>query len=125
MKLLILSQSGIPIYEQIETQLKEQILKRELAPNTLLPSIRSLAKEMQLGIITIKRAYDDLCAQGYAYAVQGKGVYVADIAPQKADEYHEGKLKELLTEVITFAKRNDISEERLISIAQSIWENKT
>ncbi|MGN0817831.1 MAG: GntR family transcriptional regulator, partial [Candidatus Coproplasma sp.] len=85
MRILLDFEKG-PIYEQIKGQIKEQILSGSLAPNSMLPSIRTLAKELKVGIITAKRAYDELTSEGFAYAVQGKGVFVANITREKIDE---------------------------------------
>jgi GntR family transcriptional regulator len=77
MNLLISMHSDIPIYEQIAEQIKKMVIHKELIAEKQLPSIRILAKEIQVGIITVKRAYDDLVSEGYLYSKQAKGYYVA------------------------------------------------
>ena len=74
MKLVINANGEQPIYEQIKLQIKEQITSGELVAGTMLPSIRMLAKELKIGIITAKRAYDDLTEEGFTVSVAGKGL---------------------------------------------------
>lgn len=76
MNLLISMHSDIPIYEQIKEQIKKMIMHKKLRTEEQLPSIRILAKEIQVGIVTVKRAYDDLVSEGYLYSKQAKGYYV-------------------------------------------------
>jgi len=77
MDIVISNSSGDPIYEQIKKQIKRQILKGELKPGDLLPSIRRLAKELCISVITTKRAYDDLESEGFIDTVGGKGSFVS------------------------------------------------
>jgi GntR family transcriptional regulator len=77
MYLIISNSSDAPIYEQITTQIKNLIMRGELRENELLPSIRSLARELQISVITTKRAYEELEREGYVASVPGKGSYVA------------------------------------------------
>ena len=78
MNIMISQLSQTPIYEQMESQIKRDILSGQLKPNEMLPSIRSMAKELGVGIITVKRAYDDLCNEGLLVSLQGRGVFVAE-----------------------------------------------
>ena len=77
MQILIDNKSGAPIYEQIYTQLKEQIISGALTEDQPLPSIRGLAKDLRISVITTKRAYDELEQEGFLYTVAGKGSFVA------------------------------------------------
>ena len=77
MNLWIDNKSGVPIYEQLFTQIKGQIISGELAENTPLPSIRNLAKDLRISVITTKRAYDELEHAGFVYTVPAKGCFVA------------------------------------------------
>ncbi len=111
-----------PIYEQIEYQIRAQIFSGELKAGEALPSIRTLAKELTVGIITAKRAYDDLIAEGFLYAVPGKGVFVAE---HREDEIAHGKterLRERLREAKKFARENGIPPEQFAEILQEIME---
>ncbi len=104
MNIIISNSSGEPIYEQITNQVKSAIMKGELSEGELLPSIRLLAKELQISVITTKRAYEELEREGFIQTVPGKGSYVSS---QNKELLKEKRLKELenkLTEVITASK---------------------
>ena len=108
MHIIISYESGEPIYEQIKSQLRGQILRGSIAKGSMLPSIRALAKELQIGIITAKRAYDDLCAEGFLYSVQGKGLFVSKINKQKADSFAVNEIRAKIKEVAAFAELNSV-----------------
>lgn len=122
MKLIIDPDGAQPIYEQIELQIKRQINGGELVAGAMLPSIRMLAKELKIGIITAKRAYDDLTAEGYTRAVAGKGVFVAQSDKKAMAEAAEEKLKEKLADCVDFAKANGIDKERTEELLGEIWK---
>lgn len=111
MQLQISPISQLPIYEQIKMQIKEQILDGSLTPGTQLPSIRMLAKELKIGVITSKRAYEDLCQEGFLVSHPGRGVYVAEIQADFAKQVHLNLLRERFTELAEFAKTSAISYE--------------
>ena len=92
MELIIRNTNNQPIYEQICTQIKAQNISGKLAPGEALPSIRALAKDLRVSVITTKRAYDELEADGFLYTVAGKGCFVAE---KNLDLIREQKLKEL------------------------------
>ena len=77
MEIVISNSGSVPIYEQIEAQIKDAILSGELTPGELLPSIRSLANDLRVSVITTKRAYADLEELGFVVTVQGKGTFIA------------------------------------------------
>ena len=77
MHILIDNKSGVPIYEQIYSQIKNQIIGGSLKENEMLPSIRGLAKDLRISFITTKRAYEELEREGFLYTLPGKGCYVA------------------------------------------------
>ena len=79
MEIIISNSSGVPIYEQIKEQIKAKIISNELKANELLPSIRSLAKDLRCSVITTKNAYEELVHEGYVISVPSKGFYVAEI----------------------------------------------
>ena len=78
MKIFISEHSNAAIYEQIEQQIKDAILRQEIKPEEALPSIRGLAKDLQISVITTKRAYEELEAQGLVYSVPGRGFFVCN-----------------------------------------------
>ena len=117
-------QSGQPIYEQIKYQIRSQIFSGELKAGEMLPSIRMLAKELTIGIITAKRAYDDLISEGFLYAVPGKGVFVAerredDLLSDKLD-----RLKEQLRKARKFAEENGVTDEQFERLFREITEDR-
>ena len=116
MDLIISNASGKPIYEQICTQIKNAILSGELSPGDALPSIRALAKDLRISVITTKRAYDELLQAGYVYAVAGKGYFVA---PRNVELLREENLRRIeahLTEVAKLAASCDLTREDVFNI---------
>lgn len=124
MKLTVNNNSGQPIYEQIELQIKEQIISGELPQGTMLPSIRMLAKELKIGIITAKRAYDDLTEEGFTVSVAGKGVFVAASDLQKLTAAAREELKKNLAVCVRYACANGIDEKIFKEIVNEVWEDK-
>lgn len=92
MNIIISNTAGIPIYEQIESQIKESILSGELKEGDALPSLRQLAKDLKISVITTMRAYNELEAAGFVVNVQGKGCFVL---PKNLELLREQKLKEV------------------------------
>ena len=92
MELVIRNTTNQPIYDQIYSQIKAQIIAGKLSPGEALPSIRALAKDLRISVITTKRAYDELEADGFLFTVAGKGCFVAE---KNMDLIREQKLKEL------------------------------
>lgn len=92
MDIIISNASGLPIYEQIFTQTKNSILSGKLKEGDALPSIRALAKDLRISVITTKRAYDELEKAGYIYTVAAKGCFVAE---KNAEVIREECLKEI------------------------------
>ena len=116
MKIILSNRSGVPIYEQIKEQIKESIFSGSLHEGDLLPSIRNLAKDLTISVITTTRAYNDLQEEGFIANVQGKGCYVL---PQNSGLVRESALKKIedsLTSAITFAKTAGISKNEIFEI---------
>lgn len=90
MDLFIDNKSGAPIYDQIYTQIKDQIIQGALQPDEAMPSIRGLARDLRISVITTKRAYDELEKEGFLYAVPAKGSFVA---PKNTELLREENLK--------------------------------
>lgn len=123
MKLTVNSCSEQPIYEQIKLQIKQQITSGELKSGTMLPSIRMLAKELKIGIITAKRAYDDLTEEGFTESVAGKGVFVAFTDKERLTAAGEQALKKQIANSIQYARANGISRETCERIFSELWED--
>ena len=121
MNIVISNSSAIPLYEQIQNQIKSQILSGELKKDQLLPSIRSLAKELKVSIITTKRAYEELEKEGYIVTVAGKGSFVGTQSTERLKEAALYEMESKLEEIIIQAKNMGISLEEGIEIFKSIY----
>ena len=122
MLIFIDTHSGVPIYDQIYTQIKALIIKGEVKENDMLPSIRSLAKELRISVITTKRAYDELEKEGYVYTVPAKGCFVAKRNTELIKEQSIMKLEEMISQVFAFARENGISRNELLEIINNETE---
>lgn len=123
MNIHIKNSSDDPIYLQIKNQIKFAILNRELGADEPLPSIRVLAKELRVSVITTKRAYDELEKDGFIHSVQGKGSFVAPQNQELLRESFLRKIEENLTAVLGYAKILDLSREELISMLDNLEED--
>lgn len=103
MNLFIDNKSGLPIYEQICTQIKSQITGGALKPHDPLPSIRNLAKDLKISVITTKRAYEVLEESGYLYTVQGKGCFVAPVNAELLREETLMQIEAHVQEIVRLA----------------------
>ncbi len=104
MDIIISNASGKPIYEQIASQMKRLVMAGELAEGQQLPSIRALANDLHISVITTKRAYADLEAQGFIETVPGKGSFVAGGNKELVREEHLRRIEELLAAAVDEAK---------------------
>lgn len=123
MILKIDEKSNIPNYLQLIMQIKEKIFSGVLKENDQLPSIRNLAKELNIAIITIKRAYDDLEREGYVETRQGKGCFVKKVSLNKLKDLKEQETSEKLKKIIEEAKKYGLSNDELKNIINSILED--
>lgn len=114
MDIKISSIAQIPIYEQIENQIKEMIMTGVFTPGMQLPSIRILARDLKVGIITCRRAYDDLCAQGILVTHPGKGVFVADVRTEQIKVINMEMLDVQIRQLCDFAITAGISKSELM-----------
>ena len=124
MNLIISNASGKPIYEQIYTQVKNCIISGELSPGDALPSIRALAKDLRISVITTTRAYDELERDGFIDRVPGKGCYVAEKNLELVREAHLKQNEDHMTEIVTLAAGCTLSEEDTVRMLRLIWENE-
>ncbi|MGN7400275.1 GntR family transcriptional regulator [Cytobacillus praedii] len=122
MNIVISNSSDEPIYLQIVNQLKEQIVNGELEDSKALPSIRNLAKELKISVITAKRAYDELEKEGFIVTVAGKGSYVAAINKEMFRETKLKMIEEIITEAINTAKMVGLTSEELQEMIKIIYE---
>lgn len=120
MKIIISNQSELPIYAQIKEQLKEQILNGQIPEGSTLPSIRQLAKEVGVSVITTTRAYSDLEAEGFIATMQGKGSVVLSKDNSMLQEQYLLRIEEGLTTAIETARVMGLSEEELTEIFHNL-----
>ena len=125
MTILIDNKSGRPIYEQIVSQLREQILSGELREDEALPSIRDLARDLRISVITTKRAYEDLAALGLIYTLPGKGSFVAAKNMELLREEHLRQIEEHLSQVMVLARRAGLSRAELGQMLDALEEEDT
>lgn len=104
MKLIISSVSGEPIYEQIKTQIHSAMLSGELKAGEALPSLRKLAKELRISVLTVTRAYNELADEGVVQNIQGKGTFVMDKGNELMQRQLETRIRESLAEASRGAK---------------------
>lgn len=122
MQIIISNSSKEPFYEQITNQIKASILAGELQEGTALPSIRQLAKDLHISVITTKRAYEELEKAGFIYSIVGKGSFVAE---QNLEVMREKKLKaieEQLSAVITNSREIGLSLDDLQHLMKILYE---
>lgn len=122
MDILISNSSPVALYEQIETQIKNQILNGNLKPGEPLPSIRMLAKELKVSIITSKRAYEELEKEGFIETVVGKGTFVSASNSERLREVAMAEMENRLESVIISAKSLGLTLDECIEIFKSIYE---
>ena len=122
MQIIISNSSKEPIYEQITNQIKSSILAGELQEGTPIPSMRNLAKDLQISVITTKRAYEELEKAGFIYSIVGKGSFIAE---QNLEVIREKKLKvieEQLSAVITNSREIGLSFDELLELLKILNE---
>ena len=122
MELFINNKSGAPIYDQIYNQIKQQIISGALQPDEAMPSIRGLARDLRISVITTKRAYEDLERDGFVVTVAGKGCFVAPRNLELMREEHRKKVEEALTKAIEQAKAASIDLPELVEMLTLLYE---
>lgn len=118
--MIIMQNSGVPIYQQIKEQIKAGILSEKYAQGEYLPSIRSLAKELKISVITTMKAYEELESEGLVTAVPGKGFYVNAQDSQMLREQHIRKVEALLLEALSAAEIAGMSDEEVKSTLDTL-----
>ncbi len=121
MYLIISNSSNSPIYEQIKEQIKNKIVSNELKTGEALPSIRSLAKDLRISVITTKNAYEELEREGYVETIPGKGTYVANKNVELIREEQLQKIENLMDTAVSIAKLSRISKEDLQNMLDILY----
>ena len=124
MDILISNSSDKPIYEQITSQIKAMIMSGKLAPGEPLPSIRHMAKELRVSVITTKRAYEDLERDGFIETFPGKGSFVAARNLALIREEQLKAAEALLAEAVDIAKRSGITLDELTEMMKLLYEEE-
>ena len=122
MYILIDNKSGAPIYDQIYSQIKSQIISGALGEDEMLPSIRALAKDLRISFITTKRAYEELEKEGFIYTLPGKGCYVAPKNVELLREENLKKIEEYIAQIAALAKTCNLSKTEVLEMVTFEWE---
>lgn len=122
MYIVLSNSSDLPIYEQIKEQVKTQILSGELSENEMLPSLRQLAKDLKISVLTTTRAYNELEEEGFITSRQGKGFFVM---PRGSDLWREQLIKDVetnLNNAILSAQRASMTDDELVQLLKLLLE---
>ena len=122
MKIIINNSSMVPIYEQIIEQIKSMIINGILKENDILPSVRSLSKELKISALTVKKAYDYLEEEGFTVTVHGKGTYVGAANQEMLKEEQRKEVESDLEKAIQKGLRSGMSKEEMKELFHLIME---
>ena len=122
MEIYISNASQSPIYAQITGQIKDQIIQGALQPDEAMPSIRGLARDLRISVITTKRAYDDLEKEGFIHTMPGKGSFVAPRNPELYREQALKQVEDLLGQAVEAARKGGVSRDEVQEILTLLYE---
>lgn len=122
MNIIISNSDGRPIYEQITAQIKQMVLSGELSAGDALPSMRFLAKELHISVITTKRAYEDLERDGYVTTVPGKGCFIAEKNQDAVLEDHLEEIRRALRQAVQLANAAQVPQETVAQLLQNLYD---
>ncbi|MBR6070772.1 MAG: GntR family transcriptional regulator [Ruminococcus sp.] len=122
MKIIIKNSSELPIYEQIEEQIKAQILAGKVAEDEQLPSIRQLARDLKISVITTTRVYTDLTNEGFIVSVAGKGYFVAPRNNELLRERMLCEMEEAIEQVVTNGRNAGLTDDDIIAAIKQYME---
>ena len=121
MKIIISNSSSVPIYEQIKSAIINQIMAGELVEGEMIPSIRNLAQDIKISVMTIKKAYDELESEGYIKSVQGKGTFVSSINDELVREKANKDIEANIYNIIEIALKFNISKKEILDLFEFIY----
>ncbi len=121
MNIIVSNNSSVPIYEQIKNQIINQIMSDELIEGDSIPSIRSLASNIKISVMTIKKAYDELEKEGYIKSVQGKGTFVVPKNTELVKEQANKEIEKHISEIIDIADRFNINKKEILDLFEFIY----
>lgn len=124
MYILIDNKSGAPIYDQIYSQIKSQIIAGSLKEHEMLPSIRGLAKDLRISFITTKRAYEELEKDGFLYTIQGKGCFVAPKNVELLREEYLKRIEDHIEQVVQLASSCNLTREDVLEMVKFSLEER-
>ncbi len=124
MKIIISNSCSIPIYEQIKNQIITQIMSDELSEGESIPSIRTLANDIKISVMTIKKAYDELENEGYIKSVQGKGTFVAPKNTELVKEQAYKEIENYMSKIIDISNKFNIDKKEIVSLFEFIYKNE-
>ncbi|MCR5482002.1 MAG: GntR family transcriptional regulator [Clostridia bacterium] len=123
MHIILNNSSMIPIYEQLMAQIKAAVIGGELQAGAALPSVRSLAAELRISALTVKKAYDKLEEEGFVVTVHGKGSYISETDTQLATEARKREAEKQMDEAVARALASGLSKEEIRELVEMILEN--
>ena len=124
MDIIISNSSDLPIFEQIKQAIKKAIACNELKENELLPSIRNLAQDLRISVMTVKRAYDELEQEGFIKTIQGKGSLVANKNIELLREEQMKEIEKYIDKIILISKSSNISKEEILDTFEFLYEEE-
>lgn len=124
MNFIISNNSDIPIYQQIKKEIIDSISDNTLKENDILPSIRNLAKDLRISVLTVKKAYDELEQEAYIKTVQGKGTFVSPRNKEILREKQISIIEDHIEQIISIAKMSDISKNEIIELFNYLYEEE-
>lgn len=124
MKIIISNTSYTPIFEQIKNTIINQILSDELTEDEPLPSIRSLAQDLRISVMTVKKAYDELENEGYIITKQGKGSFVAPKNTELSKEQKQKEIEDYILKIVDISKKYNISKDEIIETFDYIYRSE-
>lgn len=124
LNLIIMTKSMIPIYEQIADQIRSMIVKGELKPQTLLPSVRTVARDCKISALTVKKAYDRLEEEGLVCSVQGKGTFVSQISPNLVQEQAQKDVEDMFSAAVEKARNIAMSDQDILELVSILLKEE-
>lgn len=124
MNIIISNTSNDPIYKQIKEQIKEQILSKEIQENEMLPSLRSLAQDLKISVLTTTKAYNELEQEGFIISRQGKGFYVMSSSSELIKEQLIKEIESNLQNAISLSKKANMTDIELIKLLKLLMEEE-
>lgn len=124
LNLIISNNSDVPIYQQIKNEIINSIEDEQLKENEMLPSIRNLAKDLRISVLTVKKAYDELEQEAYIKTVQGKGTFVTPRSKELIREKQISLIECHIEQIVNIAKISDISKKEIIDLFNYMYEEE-